>query len=380
MSEYQYYEFQTVDDRLSEKEMQELRSYSTRARITPTSFINEYNFGSFKGNADAWMEKYFDGFLYLANWGTRELQLALPAKVLPADAARRYCCSRVVSSRENSGKLILTFLSEKEPDGEWLEGEGHLSSLLQIRNELAQGDFRSLYLGWLLGAQAGELTETKTEPPVPPNLAHLSGPQANLADFFRLDPDLLAVAAQNSPGARVEAAKRQELSSWVAELPAQEKDKILVRLMAGEKAKLGMELQSRFRRQRDTNESTAAANRRTVSELLAAAEAHRHERQEEQARQATLKEAHRERLAAIAREKHLESLQGRSETIWASVETLVATRLPKSYDQVVQHFGDLRDLAEREGQQVDFRKRLAAFRSQHSAKKSLLDRLTKGGL
>ncbi len=38
MSEYQYYEFQTADRRLSEKEMQELRSYSTRAVITPTSF------------------------------------------------------------------------------------------------------------------------------------------------------------------------------------------------------------------------------------------------------------------------------------------------------------------------------------------------------
>ena len=31
MSEYQYYEFQTADRRLSEKEMQELRACSTRA-------------------------------------------------------------------------------------------------------------------------------------------------------------------------------------------------------------------------------------------------------------------------------------------------------------------------------------------------------------
>jgi hypothetical protein len=51
MSEYQYYEFQTADRRLSEKEMQELRSYSTRAVITPTSFSNEYSFGSFKGSS-----------------------------------------------------------------------------------------------------------------------------------------------------------------------------------------------------------------------------------------------------------------------------------------------------------------------------------------
>ena len=59
MSQYQYYEFRTADRRLSEKEMQELRSYSTRAVITPTSFSNEYLFGSFKGNPNAWMEKSF---------------------------------------------------------------------------------------------------------------------------------------------------------------------------------------------------------------------------------------------------------------------------------------------------------------------------------
>ena len=40
MSEYQYYEFQAIDRRLSDKEMQELRSHSTRAQITPTSFVN----------------------------------------------------------------------------------------------------------------------------------------------------------------------------------------------------------------------------------------------------------------------------------------------------------------------------------------------------
>jgi len=53
MSEYQYYEFQAIDRPLTKKEMEELRSYSTRARITPTSFVNDDSWGSFKGNEDA---------------------------------------------------------------------------------------------------------------------------------------------------------------------------------------------------------------------------------------------------------------------------------------------------------------------------------------
>lgn len=380
MSEYQYYEFQTMDDRLSEKEMQDLRAYSTRARITPTSFINEYHFGDFKGNANAWMEKYFDGYLYCANWGTREVQLAVPARLLPADTARRYCSSRAASSREKSGKLILTFRSEEEPDGEWLEGEGHLSPLLQIRIELAQGDLRSLYLGWLMGVQAGELKETETEPPVPPNLDALSGPQENLADFLRLDPDILVVAARNSPRTKAVAANSEEMYRWIASLPAREKDDMLVQLMEGDAPRIGMELQSRFRRQRDTRQSTTGLKPRTVAELLSAAKIYGEERLREERRKAAMEKVRQEQEAAMARERHLDSLKGRSKTIWTTVETLVATRQPKSYDQAVQHLSDLRDLAGLEDCQAGFKKRLAEFRNQHAAKKSLIDRLTKGGL
>jgi hypothetical protein len=63
MSEYQYYEFQAIDRPLTDKQQEELRSYSTRATITRTSFVNDDSWGSFKGDEDAWMEKYFDAFL-----------------------------------------------------------------------------------------------------------------------------------------------------------------------------------------------------------------------------------------------------------------------------------------------------------------------------
>src|SRR6185437_6590086 len=102
MSEYQYYEFQKVDGRLSEKEQDELRACSRRGRITPTSYTNEYDFGSFKGDEDVWMEKYFDGHLYFADWGTRVLHLAIPAKILPLKIAKQYCFTEVAGSREKS--------------------------------------------------------------------------------------------------------------------------------------------------------------------------------------------------------------------------------------------------------------------------------------
>ncbi len=379
MSEYQYYEFQTADRRLSEKEMQELRAYSTRAVITPTSFSNEYSFGSFKGNPNAWMEKYFDGFVYLANWGTHEFQVALPASLLSAKTAGLYCAGEAASVREKSGKLILTFCSEEEAGGEWVEGEGILSSLLPLRGGLAQGDLRSLYVGWLLNVEAGELEEKETEPPVPPNLGKFSGPLSKLIDFLRIDPNLLAVAAAGSPRKQTRPAQREEMAAWVAQFPAKEKDELLVRLMAGEDAALGAELRSRFSRSRAESSPTPVAPRRTVGQLLAAADTFRAQRERKAARKAAEEKARREQLAAAARQKHLDGLAGREPGLWTQVEELVATKLPKSYDLAMQHLVDLRDLAVRKGEEADFSRRLARLREAHARKPSFIGRLREKG-
>ena len=91
MSEYQYYEFLALDRPLTEQQRTELRSMSTRAEITPTRFVNEYHWGDLKGDPHAMMQRYFDAFLYLANWGTRQLMFRLPHGVLDGQTSERYC-------------------------------------------------------------------------------------------------------------------------------------------------------------------------------------------------------------------------------------------------------------------------------------------------
>ena len=50
MSEYQYYEFIAIDEPLTPKQMTELSVCSSRATITPTTFVNDYQWGDFKAN------------------------------------------------------------------------------------------------------------------------------------------------------------------------------------------------------------------------------------------------------------------------------------------------------------------------------------------
>src|SRR5437868_6947274 len=185
MSEYQYYEFQAVDRPLSKREMAELRALSTRATITPTRFVNFYNWGNFRGNPAALMEQYFDAFVYVANWGTHELMLRFPRRLLDPAMAARYCAGTCARARTADDFVILEFRSEEEDalddeddedgyveddgedededeEGDFEEsdaddGSGWLPSLLPLRAEIASGDLRALYLSWLLCAQTEEL-------------------------------------------------------------------------------------------------------------------------------------------------------------------------------------------------------------------------------
>jgi hypothetical protein len=382
MSEYQYYEFQAIDRPLTEKEMQELRSYSTRARITPTSFVNDYSWGRFKGDEEAWMVKYFDAFLYLANWGTHVFKLRLPSRLLDLKTVRLYCSGEGAFAYEKNGKVILTFLSEDEGGGEWVEAEGRLSSLISVRSEISRGDLRCLYLGWLLCAQNGEFDEEDIEPPVPPGLGQLSASLESLIDFFRIDPNLIHVAARASEPLEDARPKQEEILEWIGTLPAGEKDDVLAKLIANEDLALAKELFRRFIKERGSGSQQIAekCERRTVGEVLQAAEEHAEERRRAAAKKAAEEKAKRDRQAAESRAKYLDEIAKREPNLWSQVENLISTKQPKRYDQAVRLLIDLRDLASRKGKMNEFEAGLQALRAAQARKPSFIERLRKAGL
>ncbi|MGH3281293.1 MAG: hypothetical protein ACRDNW_19460, partial [Trebonia sp.] len=124
------------------------------------------------------MERYFDAFLYLANWGTRRLMFRFPRALLDAEVARQYCHTDAASVIETGDHVIISLYLDRDPDNYWVEAEDRLGPMVQARSDLAAGDLRLLCLGWLLGAQqAGEDDEdvvNDTEPPVPAGLGDLS--------------------------------------------------------------------------------------------------------------------------------------------------------------------------------------------------------------
>jgi hypothetical protein len=375
MSEYQYYEFQALDRRLTAAEMARLRSFSTRARITPTSFVNEYEWGDFKGNEDAWMEKYFDAFLYFANWGTRVFRLRLPSRLLDLETAELYCVSDSASSRVHEGNTILTFQSDEE-ESEWPEEEDALSALIPIRTQLAQGDLRALYIGWLRCAQTGELEDEETEPPVPPGLGELDGSLERLVDFLRVDTDLLEVTAAASPPLRVQTLTRQAIRAWIAGQPPAQKDDYLERFIAEQPA-VAAELQRLIG---GRNSAVRSRGTRSVSALLHIAQELGDERRRVEAARTKAERERREAERAAARSKYLGELAGREPAVWTEIANLVATKQPASYDRAVGLLVDLRDAAAAHGGESSFLARLQALRREHERKPSFLARMERAGL
>lgn len=375
MSEYQYYEFQALDRPLSREEQEQLRTVSTRARITATSFTNTYNWGDLSGNPRSMTERYFDAHLYVTNWGTHRLMLRLPKQTLALSTVQPYCLGHHVEAWNTRTHLLLDMTSDDE-DGDWVEGaDDSLTALIGVRDELATGDLRPCYLAWLsalgaweLGGDDEEAYLTCREPPVPAGLDELTAPQSALADFLRVDPDLLAVAAQASPTAPKEPARptKKQLAPLIAALPKKEKDALLLRLALGPEPGLRTDLLHRLH---GPLAPAAVLGLRSAAHLLDAAHALRTGRRQR---------AEHER--ATARAEHLTALAGDAESAWQQIEAHISTKKTTAYDQAVTLLADLRDAYAHTGRDTDFHQRLTRVREDYQRRPGLLHRLDRRGL
>jgi hypothetical protein len=380
MSTYQYYEFRAVDRPLSPAQQGELRGLSTRADISSTRFVNVYNYGDFSGDPDRLMERYFDAFVYLASWGSRELQFRLPRRLFAPALAQPYLREDSLSLRTRGDHVILKFRVDAEDEGRWTHGEGWLDSLLPLREALLLGDLRALYIGWLAGAsgpghedededEEGEGGEV-VEPPVPPGLGESSEALRALADFLFVPEDLVAVAAKANPAPVSGSVPKQALARWLATLPAAEKDALLLRVIEGPEPLLGAELLHRFREAEPRGQdSRAAGPRRTLGELQAEAEVYEAERERREAQE-----------AAQARVWELEALAPREPELWREVESLLATRSATEHERGVRLLVDLRGLARHRGTQADFQRKLADIRERNARRQGLMRRMDQAGL
>lgn len=368
MSEYQYYEFQSIDRPLTLEEQAEVQRLSSRVKLSSTQAVFIYNYSDFRADPEQVLTRYFDMMFYITNWGTRQVLFRLPLTLVDPTWFQPYCLPDAIATGITPDYLILDItIREEESMTPWVEGEGWLPRLLPLRDDLLRGDLRLLYLSWLRVAQhlvGVDLPADPLEPPVPPNLDQLSPSLKTFIELVELDTDLVTAAAQASGQQQPEAEAR--LEEWLSALSEAEVQDFLLKLVRRE-PHVDLQLINRLKELAQADGSAAfaaAAEQRPLSELVATAAILKQQRQQQE-----------QAAARAKRQRQLEILAPKAAQTWDRIHQLIALKQAKAYDEAVALLQDLRDLAELQGCLPQFRQQLQALKSNYSNRPALLQRL-----
>jgi hypothetical protein len=370
MSEYQYYEFQAIDRPLTQEERAAICELSSRVKPTATTASFTYSYGNFRGDPKQVLARYFDIMYYITNWGTQQLMFRFPTSLINRETIELYCIDNYISLSFAGDWAILDWeFSQEEGFNDWIEGEGILSELIGLRQEILQQDYRGLYLAWLKAIDLSEgyidIDKTQLEPPLPPGLGQLSAAQKAFTEIFELEEHLLNVACASS--GKLTTISEQTWQQAISQLSASERQDFLLRLAKGEH-----NLSAKFKQklsQLIPNSPASNQPRRTIQELLEAA-----------AEEGKKAEKRRQQEAEAKRIEELQTLAKREAQVWQQVESLIQKAQSKSYDEAVKLLVKLRDLAEYQNGLPVFQERLNRIYEQYSNRSGLKRRLQEVGL
>lgn len=352
MSEYQYYEWQTVDRLLTETEQQAVRNLSSHIEVSSSRAVVTYAWGSFKHDPRQVLARFFDAHLYLANWGSRRLMFRFPSGLVSRDMIEPHCVQDRIAFKTVNGFDILDMDLSEEEGGGWIEGEGSQSGLIPLRNDILQGDYRSVYLAWLkaMSVRDGYLPRGRKSsaskpsvPAIPAGLKQLTPTLKRFVEQFDVPACLVEAAAEHSPELAETVA--MDFRPLVAQLPREECDRFLCRFAQGDTT-AGMELKKQLLAL-EPRPPAASGPGRSIDELLKRAE--------------VIETARKRRQEQEARRKHeaeMKTLADREAETWQQVVSLVNLKQTKSYDEAVQLLAKLAQLAEFRGSRDDYRRRV----------------------
>jgi hypothetical protein len=375
MSEYQYYDFRSIDRPLTREERKEITSLSSRADVTSSQAKFVYHYGDFRGDAEELMITHFDMMLYVANWGSRRLIFRIPSSLVDITQLDAFFISEEIDfwlSKDKQYIILDLNFNDEDGCGDWIEGDGLLDELIDLREELIQGDFRILYLAWLEASKRAlerhDIYEDTFEPPVPNGLKQLSDAQKAYIEFLNIDKGMVAVASQRSGELEDEAIDIEQL---IDDIPEEKKYEFLVRLSRGEQ-----NLSTIFNRYiydsttpNQPQKTEDKTERRDISSLLSLAEIWHKKEKEKKSKQ-----------QEIAREKRLELLAKNRDRVWEKIYKLIDEVNGTAYDKAVEQLKELRELSEYQGEEVLFKQKVEEIKSTYSRRQALLRRMRGVGL
>jgi hypothetical protein len=371
MSEYQYYEWQTIDRPLSASEQSDVNGLSSHMdTVTSTQAVVTYAWGDFKHDPKKVLLNYFDAFLYDSNLGMRRLMFRLPKNLVDVSIVKPYLLGNTIALEEHGKYLVLEIMLNEEDSGyyEWIESNSVLGQLASLREQLLQGDTRILYLAWLkaISMDDPEVMEEELEPPVPAGLKKLNASLQAFVDFFEIDEYLISAAAAASENA--ESAPELDLESAVGKLNREECDSHLKQILRGEPGAT-LALKKHLAQLSGEKSSAQTQSTRKAGELFEQAD-----KIEAEAVNKAREEAERNRIARLEKTAQAE------EALWSSVENMLAQKRVSTYDSITRQLVELRDMSEYKQRKGKFAERFKLICEKYKKSAALMERFRRAGL
>ena len=140
MSKYKYYEFAAIDRTLSAADMAQLRQVSTRGQVSACGFVNHCEWGGLKADPADWMRRYFDAFVYIANWCSCRLALRVPRATLREAELMPFAVGAALTIEASDEHWIIDwslddsddYVAIFKPSG-WIDSDVMHSSICTVR-------------------------------------------------------------------------------------------------------------------------------------------------------------------------------------------------------------------------------------------------------
>ena len=382
MSEYQYYEFAAIDQPLTRADMAKLRAVSTRAEITPAGFVNHYEWGGLKADPSDWMRRYFDAFVYTANWCSCRLALRVPLKTFTKSELKPFTTQHTLRIEASDEHWVIDWSLDESEDYDRFgveDGHGWMRRLVPLRDYLLRGDLRPLYLGWLAAAAGGELDDGALEPEVPPGLSELSPPLQALVEFLEIDPDMLAAATTGSAQIpRNDMQQADRMDTWLNEWSRDEMMAALKLIAQGQGHEAERQVRSRhaawLKSQRPS--STSSTLRRSVGKLREVAQLASVGRLEREAKERAKQETERRQQRAA----YLRLLMADVDKRWAAIDAQAQRGSASGYEQAVRGLTELAEGYAITSNSKEFDRALRRMLVRHATRGALMRRLADAGL
>ncbi len=344
MSEYQFVAFRVIDSPVSKKNLAYMRRQPSRAEITSRSFVNEYHYGDFRGNATEMLRRGYDIHLHYANFGTRSLFIRLPHGFPDSKAAKPYLDGesiRFITDKDGQGGTLVIEPTYEPGDLEELwEIDRWLDRLIPLRGEIINGDLRPLYVAHLaISCDIEHDPDETREAPVPTGMESLTKAQRALAKFYEISGAMLAAAAQEFAAPLTVEDVPQAQLAWLRSQSDSRKDEWLTELMRGPSSKVRSDVLAQFRKEHPVATWPTVKLDRTIAELRLMAD--------------EIQRAIKKRAAAEAAQKRaskLAKMANDPKPYLDQTEKLVAQRTTDAYGKIARLLADLREALAETGQ------------------------------